>query len=84
MTHRVSSSREHSAWRDGKSVDVHQVFMFMTMGMIVVDVASVVLAVVVWTKTPLERKTDELRLPLEPEGGVDDQLSDIVKTPVNR
>ena len=39
---------------------------------------------VVCVETPLEGEPDELRFALEPERGVDDELPDIVKTPVHR
>jgi hypothetical protein len=54
------------------------------MGMAVMAVVVMVRMMVACMETSSEREPDELGFALEPEGSVDDELSDIVKTPVHR
>jgi hypothetical protein len=51
---------------------------------VIMDMLGMMGMVVVYVETPPERKHDELRFCLEPEGRVDDELPNIVKTSVHR
>lgn len=84
MTHRTNSCRGYSTGSGSKTAVTPLVFILLPMVVVVTVMMSMVSMVVMLPKTSLEREPDELRFVFEPERGVDDELSDIVKTPVNR
>jgi len=51
---------------------------------VMMAMVSMLSTIVVWMEASLEREPGELRFAFKPERSVDDELPDIVETPVNR
>jgi len=77
VVYRTGSSRTCSGDSDSRSTEAFLIFVLVAM------VGMMGMCVVICMEAPLERKFDKLRFALEPEGSVDDELSDIVKMSVH-
>jgi hypothetical protein len=80
IVYHTSPSRKRSAYRYSRVV----VYLLASiLAMITMMVVTAEPSAVVWTEATLEGELYELRFALEREGGVDDELSDVVKRSVN-